>query len=456
MTFHNLSLYYSFRTTISLITALASGFAWAVCIVDTSELQLSESKFLLALFLTALLPVVLYWQLQLYRQHTRKVLFLLDAIENNDTSIHFTEDSSTPDSRLVNHAINRVAQILYQVKTETAQQEKYYELILNCVDTGIIVLNDKGVVCQKNNGALHLLGTDILTHIVQLERIDKKLANLLKNCHAGNKLQVPICNERGTRNLAVHVSEIMLHGDHLRILALNDIHNELDEKEIDSWTKLTKVLTHEIMNSVTPITSLSKTLLQLAKDENKINRDELQGGLQTICATSQSLMAFVESYRQFTHIPSPIPELFYVKDFTKRMISLARHQYPNSNITFLTEITPDDLILYADENLISQVMTNLLKNAVQAIESENKDKKEKYIRIHAYCNEEEAVVIEITNNGPPIPPDIESHIFVPFFTTREKGSGVGLSISRQIMRLSGGSLTLKGDEKETTFVLKFN
>ena len=456
MTFHNLSLYYSFRTTISLITALASGFAWAVCIVDTSELQLSESKFLLALFLTALLPVVLYWQLQLYRQHTRKVLFLLDAIENNDTSIHFTEDSSTPDSRLVNHAINRVAQILYQVKTETAQQEKYYELILNCVDTGIIVLNDKGVVCQKNNGALHLLGTDILTHIVQLERIDKKLANLLKNCHAGNKLQVPICNERGTRNLAVHVSEIVLHGDHLRILALNDIHNELDEKEIDSWTKLTKVLTHEIMNSVTPITSLSKTLLQLAKDENKINRDELQGGLQTICATSQSLMAFVESYRQFTHIPSPIPELFYVKDFTKRMISLARHQYPNSNITFLTEITPDDLILYADENLISQVMTNLLKNAVQAIESENKDKKEKYIRIHTYCNEEEAVVIEITNNGPPIPPDIENHIFVPFFTTREKGSGVGLSISRQIMRLSGGSLTLKGDEKETTFVLKFN
>ena len=101
-------------------------------------------------------------------------------------------------------------------------------------------------------------------------------------------------------------------------------------------------------------------------------------------------------------------------------------------------------------------MTNLLKNAVQAIESENNDKKEKYIRIHAYCNEEEAVVIEIKNNGPPIPPDVESHIFVPFFTTREEGSGVGLSISRQIMRLSGGSLTLKSDGKETTFVLKFN
>lgn len=456
MSFRNLSQYYSFRTTVSLVTALAAGFAWAICLIDTSGLQLSESKFLLAFLLTALLPVVLYWQLLLYKQHARKVLFLLDAIENNDTSIHFAEDNGTPDSRLVNHAINRVAQILYQVKTETAQQEKYYELILNCVDTGIIVLNDKGVICQKNNGALRLLGTDVLTHIIQLERIDKKLASLLKDCHAGNKLQVPICNERGTKNLAVHVSEIVLHGDHLRILALNDIHNELDEKEMDSWNKLTRVLTHEIMNSVTPITSLSETLLQLIKNEKEINRDELQGGLQTIRATGQSLLAFVESYRQFTHIPSPIPGLFYVKDFTKRMINLARHQYPNSSIAFLTEITPDDLILYADENLISQVMTNLLKNAVQAIESENKDKKEKYIRIHAYCNEEEAVVIEIKNNGPPIPPDVKSHIFVPFFTTREEGSGVGLSISRQIMRLSGGSLTLKSDGKETTFVLKFN
>lgn len=149
MSFRNLSQYYSFRTTVSLVTALAAGFAWAICLIATSGLQLSESKFLLALFLTALLPVVLYWQLLLYKQHARKVLFLLDAIENNDTSIHFAEDNGTPDSRLVNHAINRVAQILYQVKTETAQQEKYYELILNCVDTGIIVLNDKGVICQK-------------------------------------------------------------------------------------------------------------------------------------------------------------------------------------------------------------------------------------------------------------------------------------------------------------------
>ena len=289
-----------------------------------------------------------------------------------------------------------------------------------------------------------------------MEHIDKNLATQLKNCHAGSKLQVPVSNERGTKNLAVRVSEITLHGEHLRILALNDIHNELDEKEMDSWNKLIRVLTHEIMNSVTPITSLSDTLLRLTTENSDSNREEIRSGLQTIRATGRSLLSFVESYRQFTHIPSPEPGLFYVKDFLERMVNLARHQFPDNRITFQTEISPTDLILYADENLISQVMINLLKNAMQAIEAEGKDTKEKFIRIRGYCNETEAIIIEITNNGPPIPPEIENHIFVPFFTTHEGGSGIGLSISRQIMRLSGGSLSLKSGGEETTFVLKFN
>lgn len=456
MIFHTLSQYYSFRTGVSLLTALVTGATWTICIIKAPQIQASESWYLFAASLTVLLFVSFIWQLKQYRQHARRVLFLLDAIENNDNSIHFAEEDSAPDTRLVNRALNRVAQILYQVKMETAQQEKYYELILSCVDTGIIVLDDKGVVCRKNNEALRLLGTDILTHIVQLEHIDKNLATQLKNCHAGSKLQVPVSNERGTKNLAVRVSEITLHGEHLRILALNDIHNELDEKEMDSWNKLIRVLTHEIMNSVTPITSLSDTLLRLTTENSDSNREEIRSGLQTIRATGRSLLSFVESYRQFTHIPSPEPGLFYVKDFLERMVNLARHQFPDNRITFQTEISPTDLILYADENLISQVMTNLLKNAMQAIEAEGKDTKEKFIRIRGYCNEAEAIIIEITNNGPPIPPEIENHIFVPFFTTHEGGSGIGLSISRQIMRISGGSLSLKSGGEEATFVLKFN
>ena len=247
-----------------------------------------------------------------------------------------------------------------------------------------------------------------------------------------------------------------------------DINNELDDKEIDSWIRLTRVLTHEIMNAVTPITSLSDTLLKLT--EARISKEEMRHGLQTISTTGKGLLAFVESYRRFTRIPTPEPSLFYLKGFINRMAELARHQYPDTPVTFNVSIVPDDLILYADENLISQVIINLLKNAIQAFETgapaatgtnaettaeTNAATTEKHINIRAYCNEAEAVLIEISNNGPAIPPDIAGHIFIPFFTTKENGSGIGLSISRQIMRLSGGSLSLIAG-KETTFVLKFN
>ncbi|MEG0455000.1 MAG: HAMP domain-containing sensor histidine kinase, partial [Bacteroides sp.] len=235
--------------------------------------------------------------------------------------------------------------------------------------------------------------------------------------------------------------------EHLRILSLNDINTELDEKEIDSWIRLTRVLTHEIMNAITPITSLSDTLLSLATPGN----EEIRNGLQTISTTGKGLLAFVESYRRFTRIPSPEPSLFYLKPFLDRMIELARHQNNCSHITFRVEIEPADLILYADENLITQVSVNLLKNAIQAIGTQP----DGVITLRAYGNAAEEVLIEFRNNGKPIPPDVAPHIFIPFFTTKEGGSGIGLSISRQIMRLSGGSIVLLPD-KETRFVLTFN
>ena len=363
-----------------------------------------------------LLILCILWQIRLYRTHVKQVLFMIDALENNDNSFHFPEEYGTPESRQINQALNRVGHILYNVKAETAQQEKYYELILDFVSTGLLVLNDNGAVYQKNKEALRLLGLNIFTHIRQLSKVDATLMEKMENCRPGDKLQVMFHNERGTVNLSIRVSEINVHKEHLRILALNDINIELDEKEIDSWIRLTRVLTHEIMNSVTPITSLSDTLLSMVKDKD----EEISHGLQTISTTGKGLLSFVESYRKFTRIPTP-------------------------------EVIPADLILHADENLISQVVINLLKNAVQAIGNQPGGR----IAIQAHCNDAEEVLIEIKNNGPAIPPEIAEHIFIPFFTTKERGSGIGLSISRQIMRLSGGSLTLIPDDKETKFILKF-
>lgn len=418
----------------------------SLCFAITAALFYSNRDFVWMILSLCFLIFSIWWQLSLYRIHTKRVLFMIDALENNDNAIHFPEEKTTPETRDINRALNRVGHILYNVKSETAQQEKYYELILDCINTGVLVLNDNGAIYQKNNEALRLLGLNVLTHIRQLSKVDVTLMQKVEFCRTGEKLQITFNNERGTVNLSIRVSDITIRKEHLRILALSDINSELDEKEIDSWIRLTRVLTHEIMNSVTPITSLSDTLLSLSDTPD----EEIRSGLQTISTTGKGLLAFVESYRRFTRIPTPEPSLFYVKAFIDRMVELARHQNTCKNITFHTDISPANLIVYADENLISQVVINLLKNAIQAIGTQADGK----IEISARCNDSEEVLIEIKNNGPVIPPEIADHIFIPFFTTKEGGSGIGLSISRQIMRLSGGSITLLPG-KETKFVLKF-
>ena len=208
------------------------------------------------------------------------------------------------------------------------------------------------------------------------------------------------------------------------------------------------------MNAVTPITSLSDTLLGLT--EAQVSKEEIRNGLQTISSTGKGLLSFCGIIPEIHPYSHPRTILVLCKKvFIERMVELARHQHPDVRVTFHTDIAPSDLILYADENLVSQVVINLLKNAIQAIESDKNTDKEGHINIRAYCNEAEAILIEISNNGPAIPNDIAEHIFIPFFTTKEGGSGIGLSISRQIMRLSGGNLSLLPG-KETTFILKFN
>lgn len=384
------------------------------------------------------------------KRQAQKVAFMFDAIDNSDYAFRYATQNRSSNDKLVNESLNRITQILFQAKADTIQKEKYYELILNSINTGIIVLDDNGFIYQTNNEALRLLGLTVFTNVHQLSRIDETLEASIRNIQPGDKHQLSFTNERGNVHLSVRVSGMTLQGKHMRILAINDINSELDEKEIDSWIRLTHVLTHEIMNSVTPITSLSDTLLSMHQNAD----NDIRNGLEVISTTGKSLIAFVESYRKFTHIPTPEPTLFYVQKFLERMVQLASHHNPSPNISIRVQVNPEDLIVHADENLISQVILNLLKNAIQAIGNKQEDGQ---IHLKAYCNAAEAVLIEVSNNGPAIPQEEAEHIFVPFFTTKEGGSGIGLSISRQIMRLSGGSIVLKSvpTARWTTFVLTF-
>ena len=357
----------------------------------------------------------------------RKLRLFFDAIEDRDNTFSYPEQGINEEQQQLNRSLNRINALLAQTKMDYQKQEHFYRSLLEKVPNGIIAWNNSKKIIFVNNTALALLNIESLALYSQLENI--------------------LQNEKNRKRLSLSQSQMKLQDETIPLLSIQDIDDRLNENESESWSKLSHVLTHEIMNSVTPITSLSDTLLSMVEDKD----EEISHGLQTISATGKGLLAFVESYRKFTRIPTPEPSLFYLKAFIERMVELARHQNPCDHITFHTKIDPADLILHADENLISQVVINLLKNAIQAIG----DQPDGQIDIQVYCNETEEVLIEIKNNGPVIPPEIVEHIFIPFFTTKEGGSGIGLSISRQIMRLSGGSLTLLPDNKETKFILKF-
>lgn len=354
-----------------------------------------------------------------YKSTVDKVTFLFNAIDNGDYNFRFAEDGKAAGEKGLNKSLNKVKDILTHARDEQMEREKYFELILDSVDTGIIVIEDeRGVVLRYNHAAQKLLQREMITHVDQIKE--------------------------SLKNFSSRETNTVLKGRRVRIVAFSDIKGELANQETDSWVKLIRVLTHEIMNTVTPIVSLSDTLLRHSEGEQ-------HEGLSVIHHTSKELVKFVENYRRFTHVPTPQPTLFYVKPFLERMASLAR-QRMKDGCEVETDIRPKDLIVYADEGLISRVVTNLLKNAAEAVPVGG------HIWLKAYTGENDTVVIDVINNGPMIPDDIATHIFVPFFTTKKDGSGIGLSISRQIMRVSNGFLSLITDRANhlTTFRLIFN
>lgn len=370
---------------------------------------------LIIIIVLLLVAVVGYIRLyRHYRRNIKKVTFLFDAIDNGDFSFNFPTEKGFKEDKILHKSLNRIKLFLQHTREEQMDREKYYEQILNAVDTGILVVDSHDNILQHNQAALRLLDTDVLTHMNQVKE-------KLKDEH-----------------LAKHETQAMLKDKHVRIIALSDVSHELSNQEVDSWIKLIRVLTHEIMNTITPVTSLSETLLTRVTEDK-----DLKQGLETIHKTGTELLAFVNNYRRFTHVPQPQPALFYVEPFLERMALLCNHEVEIS-------VSPKDLLVYADESLLSHVVTNLLKNAVEAFREKEKLS---FIRLQAYANAQESIIIDVSNNAGLIPEDVASHIFIPFFTTKPEGSGIGLSLSRQIMRVSGGSLSLHQDKAQgiTTF-----
>ncbi|MBO5764070.1 MAG: HAMP domain-containing histidine kinase, partial [Bacteroidales bacterium] len=302
---------------------------------------------------------------------------------------------------------------------------------------------DSGRVNYCNNTALSLLGVATFGHIRQLRSVSDCLYEIFQSITDGVEERTSYYNESGKMTIALTSSAAIIGKENVRIIAFNDISNEIAENEQQSWSKLIRVLTHEIMNTVTPIASLSETLLKFDNVDG-----EVRNGLSTISQSSRGLIKFVDTYRNLTRVAMPSKKAFYFRDLAERVINLTREQAVLSGAVCTYVEKSEDVLLYADEGQITQILINLVKNALQA-EAKN-------IEISAEINQSEHIIINVANNGHPISKESQEEIFVPFFTTKEEGTGIGLSLSRQIMRLHNGSLKLtRSDERGTVFTLLF-
>ena len=446
----NLYFQIIFRVVMVVLLSLTAGWMMA-----------SDQSLSLVLLCFSFVVIVIVNLIKYLNSTNRKISYFLESVQNEDSMLSFPTNITDKPIREIYQGLNKVNKQIQQLKIEGRQQEQYFQTLLEHVGTGIVTFNTSGFVLHANSAAKKMLAVDVLTHINQLERVNRNLFQAIKHIKPFEQKLVSVTTERGIIQLSLKSTSFKAKDNELILLSIQDIRNELDEKELDSWMKLIRVLMHEIMNSIAPITSLSESLCKfftidgrpaLPEEVTEATIETTLRGLNVIKEQGNGLMLFVESYRKLTRLPKPDKVIFRLEDLVTRIKVLYASLENSGKVKLSVAISPPEMELFADENLISQVLINLTKNALQANERNPEGK----IQITIGVNSEHRPEIRVTDNGPGIPDEILEQIFVPFFTTRENGSGIGLSLSRQIMRLHGGSLQVRSiPGKETVFSMVF-
>ena len=363
-----------------------------------------------------------------------KIDFMSDALDSGESAFRYSEDHWS--DRRLNKSLNRLRSIFEAEKSDIRERERYFGIMLDHVQSGVIVI-DGDKIDYSNVIARGFLGMSDISSLRQIERISPELANAFRSASEAES-RASLVSERGTVQFSISACTARLHGKDVSIVTFNDITLEMENNESESWTRLIRVLTHEIMNTVTPIASLSSALSQ---NLDAYDTEDIRSALGTISSSSEGLISFVQSYRSLTHIAAPVRKAFYLRDLVNDSVTIAQANWPSARVSY-HELS-EDIILYADYGQISQVMNNLIKNAVQAGASD--------IDITASIDKRERTVINVANNGEPISETGREQIFVPFYTTKGvSGTGVGLSLCRQIIRLNGGTINLTSSTPEAT------
>lgn len=416
------------------------------------------------IFLTSVLLIWGIFQLTFTVRYSegsiKKVRTFLDNIKQNKYSQRYPVKFDGTEIDDLHIEFNAILSKLKEDQAEKEANYQYFRSLFKHLPIGLISYRQTGEIQLVNTAAKRILGMDELTTISQIQSINLELHLAIQRLRTGGSELITIGHPDGIMQLSVYVIELMMRGEKFKLVSLQNIQSELEEKEMEAWQNLVKILTHEIMNSIAPISSLAGTLkgeLEDKIDQNiPLNNTEMEDcllGLTTIEKRSQGLISFVSEFRSLANIPTPKFERVEISELFSQLEILFQNQLENQEITLLRELNPINLILFGDLHQIEQVMINLLQNAIQAVE----DTPTKTIILNAFIDESGKIILEVTDSGKGIEEEALGKIFIPFFTTKNKGSGIGLSLSKQIMRRHKGNIQVRSQiGTGSTFKLIFN
>lgn len=402
-----------------------------------------------------------YMLLNLLNRTNADLERFFSSVLDHDSSVRFSDKTTNSSFEKLHDRMNYLNTIIQNVKLKNERTSLFLQSVVDHVDIGLLSYDTHGNVEIYNRAAKKYLNGQQLQLLSSLENRNNEVYQIIKSIKPGQEILHKMYIDNLLQSILVKATELKFEGNAIKLVSFQNITNELDKKELDSWQKLIRILTHEIMNSISPITSLTSVISGYFKNNdnaNPVTPDKINHqiitktlvGLDTIEETGKGLLDFIDKYRSLTSLPKPVINRFNIKDLFQRCKLLMESNISN-NIKILTSVKPEDASIVADYSQVEQIMVNLIKNAIEAISN----KENGLIQLKAF-HWEDGITIQVEDNGSGISEDVIDNIFVPFYTTKENGSGIGLSLSKQIMQNHNGNISVNSTpDKGTVFTLKF-
>ncbi len=426
------------------------------CFATYSYLNNSMALFFLGILLAIIDSIVL---ISSFNRTNRSLAYFFESIENEDSQLRLFSKRKNSSIQQLYDSMNHVNKLITETKLNNQRNEQFYKALIQQSATGLIAMSGNNTIEIANDKACELVDIMVPLNFKRLETKNPELWTLLCDIKSGETKALKMFRNGSYLQLSIRATGLLIFDKEIKLISIQDIKNELDAKETESWQKLISILTHEIMNSIAPITSLTNTLTRFfKKNDRPVHMNEIDEkviantiqGLEIIGERGNGLLNFVTNYRRLTKIPAPVFSHFSALEWINNIKILLFEKLEENQITLENYIGKQISTINGDEKLLTHVMLNLIYNAIDALKEKSDERK---IKILIDNNEQKQVQITVVDNGTKIPEEIQDKIFIPFFTTKENGSGIGLSLSRQIIQLHHGYIHLESDENQTKFII---